>query len=988
MEHADPTGLDSVAGAQPGSFVEFDQLSVAQRFVRDLTQLRQRAGRPSYSTLERLSRHQLKRATMSDVLNGNRVNLPDWRFVADFVAACRGAAEESGLDGNDLGTIADWKRHWDGASSGVIDARFPGHGAPSLIRHDQSAAPDPEAVPRPRSPVVSSAETRAEPYVWGPVPSRLPDFVGREAWLETVRRALEREDRVGVVAIQGLFGVGKTQLALEYAHRYAHEYDLVWWIPCDDAETAQGGMADLTARLGLEDDLSELFGLLRRDQRYARWLLVFDNVGEPEQIKKLIPPISGHVLVTTRSSRWEASGDLLELDVFDRRESIEFLRRRMRTFSTLSAHRLAEGVGDLPLLLEHAVESRLATSSYLARLERDPFALLDDQPADYHSSITGEWQAILGQLRADAPDALDLLGCLAFFGSDPVPRESLERGSYLAEVSVHEMLHDPFRRIGAIRKLRRAGLLRVATGTGSFELHCVTRYVVRALVAASGEVGEERTRHDVHLLLAAADPLAPDDPATWRTYEELRGHAAASGIAACSGELVRKFVVNLVRFLNAAGDPRAALNLAGGALARWDAEGKEDDGSRLTMRMATADALFASGKRMHAFRLRQEALVSMRAAAPRWAAEIIQLEGTSGARLRMAGKFSEALTADQESVRAHRAEFGDDDPRTFAMIGSHLADLTLAGSTDDAARVVGDAYRTCLAFYSDAGHPAVLAVRNVLGRCLWLAGRYGEAVSTIAAVRDGYEELDRSGILDANHPWRLLHEIDFAIARRDQGLAADRIQALAEDVQDVRRRCWRVLGADHPQTLAAMLVLGSLLRRVSGRASEAARLIKDAERRYHSALPGHPYGHACTGFLAAVRCQAANGGLPRVATRQAPVIQDAVDRLAGSVGEWHPLSLTTMAALANALARAGDYDAALKYGQQALAGFQAMFGTGHPYALTSEANIVTIQASLGHEPAPDDLRARYAAALGPDHPDLALFTRGSLIDIDFTPLPL
>ena len=69
--------------------MERDQASVAQRFMDDLKQLRQLAGRPSYSTLERLSGHRLKRATMSDVLNGNRVNLPDWRFVHEFVTACR-----------------------------------------------------------------------------------------------------------------------------------------------------------------------------------------------------------------------------------------------------------------------------------------------------------------------------------------------------------------------------------------------------------------------------------------------------------------------------------------------------------------------------------------------------------------------------------------------------------------------------------------------------------------------------------------------------------------------------------------------------------------------------------------------------------------------------------------------------------------------------------------------------------------------------------
>jgi NB-ARC domain/Tetratricopeptide repeat len=994
--------------------VELDQQDVAQRFVRDLTQLRQLAGRPSYSTLERLSRHQLRRATMSDVLNGNRVNLPDWRFVAVFVAACRAAAQESGLDANELGTIADWKRHWDGASSGVIDARFPGHAVQPFARHDPAVAPDPVPAP-PREPPVAPAAT-----VWGPVPSRLPDFVGREAWLETLRRALAKDDRAGVVAIQGLIGVGKTQLALEYAHRHSHEYDLVWWIPCDEAESAHGALADLAARLGLEDasqapdegDYGKLFDLLRRDPRYARSLLIFDNVNEPEEIKDLIPPMSGHVLVTTRSSRWEASGDMLELDVFDRRESVEFLRRRMRTFNAVSAHRLAEGVGDLPLLLEHAVESRVAISAYLARLDRDPLDLLDDQPSDYHASIAGEWRTVLDQLRVDAADALDLLRCLAFFGSDPVPRESLERGSYIADVSVHEMLRDPLRRIRAIRKLRRAGLLRVDAGTGSFELHQVTRCVVRYMVAAAGAADEQRARHDVHLLLAAADPLAPDDPATWRTYEELRGHAAESGVPACSREMVRKLVVNLVRFLNATGDPRAALNLADGALSHWDAAGDaagdsvgnsagdsagnsagDEDGakggdSRLAIRMAEADALFAYGKRADAFRLRQEALASMRSDPDRWTAEIIRLEGASGARLRIMGKFGEALAADRESVRTHIAEFSNDDPRTFAAMDSLIAGLALAGSAVEATRAADDAYRDCLAFYSDAGHPAVLAARNVVGRCRWLSGQYGEAVSGIAEVHTGYKELASSGVLDEDHPARLLHEIDYAIARRDKGLIPASMQRLADDMQDVRRRCWRMLGADHPQTLAATVVLGSILWRVSGRAGEAARLLGDAERRYHSALPDHPYGHACTGLLAAVRCQAANGSLQRAASRSVPVIHDVLDRLTDSVGEPHPLSLTATAALANALAHAGELDAALKRGQQALAGFQALFCPDHPHALACEANTVTIQSRLGHERVPDDLLARYAAVLGPDHPDLTLFTRGDLIDIDFTPLPL
>ncbi len=924
---------------------------------------------------------------MSDVLNGNRVNLPDWRFVAVFVVACRAAAEESGLDANDLGTVADWKRHWDGASSGVIDARFPGHGYQSF------------AAKEPVKDVVAEGAARARPDVWGAVPPRLPDFAGREAWLETLRDALAKDDRAGVVAVQGLFGVGKTQLVVEYAHRHSHEYDLVWWVPCDDAESVHGAIADLTARLGLahasphpgECDHAELLDMLRRGQRYARWLLVFDNANDPEAIKDLIPPMSGHVLVTTRNSHWEASGDLLELDVFERAESIEFLRRRSRKFSAASAHRLAEGVGDLPLLLEHAVESRVAVETYLARLETDPLGLLDEQPADYQASIASVWRTALDQLRADAADALDLLRCLACFGSDPVPRESLERGSYIAEVSIHAMLRDPFRRLGAIKKLRRAGLLRVGAGTGNFEVHQITRCAVRDMVARSGPAAEERARHDVHLLLAAADPLAPNDPDTWRSYDELRGHAAESGITACSHEMVRKFVVNLVRFLNAAGDSRAALDIADDALAHWNADGGDGStnaaDSHVTMRMAQADALFAYGQHAEAFRLRRDVLAVMRSDPHKWAAEIVCLDGLSGAFLRMTGKFEEARVADQESVRAYVTEFGRDDPRTFTAVNSLIADLALSGSGADAARAADRVYRDCLAFYSDPAHPTVLAGRNVFGRCLWLSGQYSEAVSVIAEVHTGYSALAGAGVLDENHPWRLAHEIDYAIARRDEGLNPDGIQVLADSVQDVRRRCWRMLGADHPQTLAATAVLGSIFRRVGARAGEAARLLRDAERRYQSTLPDHPYGYACTGFLAAVRYHSAHGS-PQQAAKSIPVLQDVIERLADSVGAHHPLSLTAVGALANALARAGELDAAAKRVQEALAGFQARLGPDHPHTLAFEANTATIQSRLGHEAVPAGLHARYAAALGAGHQDLVLFTQGQLIDIDFTPLPL
>lgn len=958
--------------------MERGQDNVAQRFVDDLNQLRQRAGQPSYSTLERLSRHRLKRATMSDVLNGNRVKVPDWRFIHEFVAACRSAAAENRLDVDRLGTVADWKRHWDGAVSGVIDARFPGHGsqqsdAVGQILEPQEKVQDHEAATAGSRPEDSGDDT-AKPSLLGRVPSRLPDFVGREGWLATLRHTLARDDRIGLVAIQGLPGVGKTQLAVEYACRYAHEYDLVWWVPCGDVDAARSSMADLAVQAGGADgveqaangDYTELFDVLRRHQRFGRWLLIFDGAGEPEDVGDLIPPLPGDVLITTRSTRWEASGELLELDVFDRNESIEFLRRRMPKASQVVAHQLADGVGDLPLFLEHAAESRIAVDTYLARLNSDPLPMLADHPADYHSAIGDVWQTAIDQLRSDAPDAFDLLRCLAAFGTEPVPRGALERGGFLPDVSIHSLLRNPIRVAGAIGKLRRAGLLRLSLGSRSLAVHRVTRCVVRALAARS-DAGD-RSRHDVHLLLAAADPRTPDDPTSWQSYEPLHGHAIASEAVACQQELVREFVVNLTRYLTVAGDTRSAIALADKAITHWGSDVGENaaTGAPVMMRVAKVGALFVQGSWAQAFQLQEETLAEMRADPDRWSADIIGLEGMTGARHRITGNFAAAMAADRDAMRAHVAEFGNDDPRTFSVVHSLVTDLALSGAAVAARTAARELHRNCMAFYGDTSHPAVLAASGVLGRCQWLGGDYGEATGTMAEVHGGYAAIPNDHMLDENHPWRLSHQTDYVVIRRDSNPTAADLRVLADDAHELRRRCWRARGADHPHTLATTVVLASVLRRIDGRKDEAVRLLEEAERRYQSALPNHPYAYACAAYLAVVRSEATNGSPQQAAAQSVQVLQHMASRLADSVGPAHPLSLTALSALANALTRAGDFGAAVKHGKEVVAGFRDLFGPDHPLTLAAGANAEVSQSALAS-------RVRHQA---------------SLADIDFTPLPL
>jgi uncharacterized protein (DUF2267 family) len=128
---------------------------------------------------------------------------------------------------------------------------------------------------------------------WSGVPARNPSFKGREAVLAVVHDAMAGDGQARVQALLGMAGVGKTQIAIEFAHRFASDYDIVWWVNAERPEAVLAQFLTLAVEVGWasadEEPETVRRAVIRALHGRGRWLLVFDSADLPADIAPYRP---------------------------------------------------------------------------------------------------------------------------------------------------------------------------------------------------------------------------------------------------------------------------------------------------------------------------------------------------------------------------------------------------------------------------------------------------------------------------------------------------------------------------------------------------------------------------------------------------------------------------------------------------------------------------------------------------------------------------
>ena len=216
-------------------------------------------------------------------------------------------------------------------------------------------------------------------------------FTGRDDLLETIVDGFYNK-KMGIQLLSGMPGVGKTQTALEFAHRNTGRYSIIWWLNAEDEASlrvACKSFLDSRKELYDHDNVSVGFCNFFNNQ-VDHWLLVYDNAElssrKQREIFSLYLPAErrvGNILITTRTCVEFYGISPINVGVFTQEEAVKYIRSVVGKSSAKGDKYLAKRLGYLPLPISYAAAYIKQTpqfncTGYLKELSRKGIRIFED----------------------------------------------------------------------------------------------------------------------------------------------------------------------------------------------------------------------------------------------------------------------------------------------------------------------------------------------------------------------------------------------------------------------------------------------------------------------------------------------------------------------------------------------------------------------------------------------------------------------------------
>ena len=581
--------------------------------------------------------------------------------------------------------------------------------------------------------------------VWGVPHPRSEFFTGREDILQEIGGALAS---TGAVALTGLGGIGKTQVAVEYIYLHRNEYSALLWVRAASREELVADLVTTARLLALpEKDENDDTAMVRAAQQWLQdhpdWLLVLDNCEDPALVREFIPPgATGRLLLTRRASAPWNMGEatrrfaLVEMTDMKPAEGALLLLRRAKMIaagaaleSASSADRAAaeavsRELGGLPLALEQAgayiEETSCSAEAYLDLYRKQANRILLEQGAV--RSVVATFAESFAKIEQANPASAELLRLCAFLSPDAIPEEILTEGAFELGPILKPAALDPNELNKAIAETQRYSLLRRDPNSRTLAIHPLVQAVIR------NGMGEAKESEWAERVVRAVNEAFPEvELSQWDKCERLILHAQECARLIekwrlefeAAGRLLNDaggYLYERARFAEAEALFKQALAIRETAL--------EPEHPDVARSLNNLGAVYSEqGRYSEAESLYQRALAIREKVLGREHPDVATTLNDWGVLSRRQGKYGEAEQLLLRALCIRQRTLGPDDPHVATSL-NNLASLYQDQGRYDKAEPL---YERAVAIWEKTDHPNLPASLNNLAELYREQGKYSEA---------------------------------------------------------------------------------------------------------------------------------------------------------------------------------------------------------------------------------------------------------------------